>query len=800
MRALILAARNAAADVRSREGSSALGQAVLSPSPHVITGYEILGELHRGGQGVVYRGLQKSTNRTVAIKVMKEGPFAGEASRLRFEREVNILAQLDHRCIIGIIDRGVSAGSHFLVMDYVDGCPLDRFARDRRLDLPARLRLFAAVCDAVSAAHQRGVIHRDLKPGNILVNNSGEPRILDFGLAKIANDDGAATQTGQFLGSLPWASPEQFVGQHSQTDTRSDVYSLGIILYQLLTDRFPYSTAGDLHHVLSAIRDSDPPPPSSLSPNVDDDLDAITLKCLRKEPPQRYQSVGELSRDVQHYLNGEPIEAKRDSRWYLLRRMLSRHRVAAAVSAAFVILTTASAVALSILYARSRSLLSDLQSSSARIVTESSKSRKVAEFAQGMLSGIDPVSAGTLDTRLLRRILDDAAKRLDAELAGEPEVEASLRFTIGKAYQATGEYTTAAANFERAVQLRRHALGPAHLDTLAAIDALAMLYWENDQLAEAEPLCRSVLDARQSVQGADHPDRLTTLSILAEILEKQGKHREAEALARESLERRSRTLGPDDPETLSSLNNLAGILMSQQRFDEAEPLYTGAIEAETRIKGPLHPDTLRTRGNLATLYQQNGKNAESESLHREILALRRQVLGEDHPDTVRCLGNLAILLRDKGEFDEAEQLIRKVVESTRRTSGDKHPSLSGHLMTLSSLLGKKGDFVQAEKLLHEAIAIDEISLPPDHFQRISRKLGLGACLAKMGRFEESEQLLLAGHNAIKERADIPDDWKLIPVRYCVMLYQAWDAAAPGTGKAEKAAEWQAKLPTTNPAN
>lgn len=350
MRAMILSAQNAAAQVRAREGSSGWGHAALTPLPHVITGYEILGELHRGGQGVVYRGVQKSTNRTVAIKVMKEGPFAGETSRLRFEREVNILAQLDHRCIIGIIDRGVSAGSHFLVMDFVDGRPLDKFARDNQLDLLARLRLFIAVCDAVSAAHQRGVIHRDLKPGNILVNAAGEPRILDFGLAKIASDDSAAaTQTGQFLGSLPWASPEHFVGQHSQTDTRSDVYSLGIILYQLLTDRFPYSTTGDLQHVLSAIRDAQPPPPSDVSPNIDDDLDAIALKCLHKEPPQRYQSVGELSRDIQRYLNHEPIEAKRDSRWYLLQRLLRKHRAAAAVIAAFVILSTGSAVALSIL-------------------------------------------------------------------------------------------------------------------------------------------------------------------------------------------------------------------------------------------------------------------------------------------------------------------------------------------------------------------------------------------------------------------------------------------------------------------
>lgn len=328
-----------------------LGAATITPPLDALPGYEIQGEIHRGGQGVVYRATQQATRRKVAIKVMREGPFGGWRDRIRFEREVRVLGALNHPNIVTIHESGTASGCQFFVMDYIAGSPLDVWLSGRSTPLKQILSLFVTICDAVNEAHIKGIIHRDLKPGNIRIDDDGKPHILDFGLAKVAahEDEDAKpsgmTVVGQFVGSLPWTSPEQAQGTLDRVDTRTDVYALGVVLYQALTGSFPYEVVGPMRDVLNRIVNDEPTRPSRIRKCIDRDVDAIVLKCLRKEPQRRYQTAGELGRDIQRYLDGEAVAARGDSGWYVFGKTLRRYRVPVAIAAAFAFLVGVSLLA-----------------------------------------------------------------------------------------------------------------------------------------------------------------------------------------------------------------------------------------------------------------------------------------------------------------------------------------------------------------------------------------------------------------------------------------------------------------------
>jgi serine/threonine protein kinase len=328
---LIQAARMQASH-RSRPAMRGVGMATGIP------GYTIIREIHRGGQGVVYLGRHDGTGRQVAIKLMREGALARQSERLRFDREIQVLAQLDNPNIVTIHDSGVAGGCGYYVMDYIAGQKLDEYVRNVERPLEETLRLFAKICHAVNAAHLRGVIHRDLKPGNIRVTPAGEPHVLDFGLAKLESVDGAMsaaptqmTATGQFIGSLPWASPEQVGGDDGQIDVRTDVYALGVILYELLTGRFPYDVQGPMPEVVGRIIGEMPTRPGVFNKQVNSELDTIVLKCLAKPRDSRYETPGELARDIERMLEGEPIAAKRDNWRYMSRKVVQRYWVWIAV-------------------------------------------------------------------------------------------------------------------------------------------------------------------------------------------------------------------------------------------------------------------------------------------------------------------------------------------------------------------------------------------------------------------------------------------------------------------------------------
>ncbi len=389
-----------------------------------LPGYEIVREISRGGQGVVYQAQQESTHRKVAIKVLKAGHFADDREVARFEREVHILGQLKHPNIVTIHESGRVGGNAFFVMDYISGKALDAHVAEQSQSIDDVLRLMVRVYDAVHSAHLRGVIHRDLKPSNIRIDADGEPQVLDFGLAKMAetpdeSDTPVMTVTGQFLGSLPWSSPEQAKGLSSKIDLRTDVYSLGVAFYHLLTGQFPYDVVGNMRDVLDQIIEAEPTKPSTVRRQINDEVETIVLKCLQKERNRRYQTAGEVARDIRHYLCGEPIEAKRDSTLYVLNKTLRRHKVPVALAgllflavAAFGVVSAVQAYRIAdqaeqITDERNRAIDAQAQEARARKAAE-----EVAGFLEDLFLRADPELGLGADPSV-REVLATAAARID---------------------------------------------------------------------------------------------------------------------------------------------------------------------------------------------------------------------------------------------------------------------------------------------------------------------------------------------------------------------------------------------------
>ncbi|MCA9244449.1 MAG: serine/threonine protein kinase [Phycisphaerales bacterium] len=407
-----------------------------------IAGYEIVAERSRGGQGVVYEALQIATRRRVAIKVLHDQP--GDSARARFEREVQVLAQLRHPNIVTIFDSSRDAGRCFYAMDFVDGLPLDRWlaaraAAGQQWSMRDTLRLFARICDALQSAHVRGVIHRDLKPNNVLVDAAGEPRIVDFGLAKITGDNSAAAQmtmTGQFVGSLPWSSPEQLAGSADHVDTRSDVFALGVMLFQSLTGRFPYPLDVPVAEAVQNIRSRDVPPPSQSAPSIPSDVDTLVLKCLDKDPDRRYQTAGELGRDIERFLQGQPLEARRDSIAYVLRKYAQKYRWPIVVGAAFAALVVASAIATTVLW---RQASTDRDVAREQRERADNRFKQLRRLAHTFIYDLDPRISDLPGSTPARLFVTQTAKEYLDAIASDPDADHDLVVETAVAYRKIGE-------------------------------------------------------------------------------------------------------------------------------------------------------------------------------------------------------------------------------------------------------------------------------------------------------------------------------------------------------------------------
>lgn len=801
---------------RSEDGLLAELQSLVRPASSVaIRGYSDLVEFRRGGQGVVYIATQTATRRRVAIKIMLETGRTSAETRRRFEREIDLVASLNHPNIVRVFDGGVTDdGRNYCVMQFIDGVSLDELIgkdADGLLGAPRVVAaLFAKIAEAVAFAHRRGVIHRDLKPSNVRIDPTGEPHVLDFGLAKpigeIAAEFSMMSVSGQFMGSLPWASPEQAEGATSRIDVRTDVYSLGVVLFQMLTGQFPYSVNGNLSEVLDNIRNSEPLPPQRLRSAVDDELSTIVLKCLSKDPERRYQSAAELARDMRHYLAGEPIEAKRDSAWYALRKTMNRYRTAMRVGGAMLAVSIAASAGMGYLYLRATDAektatdrLEQIQAankaeSAARQAAqeEAARATKIGGFLDKTLRFVDPWKHPGRDITPMREMLDDALRRMEREFADDPAVEAALAATIGENYWTLGLFESSESVLRRAVALSQRVHGPEHKGTMHAVYTLASMLTEYGKHAESEKLLRELLATQRRVLPADDPAIFRTLNNLGYDIDWQGRVAEAAEYYQLALDGLRRHLGDRHAETLHTMNNLAIALGSLGKHDEGDRLFHEMIAGRSETLGSNHPETLQGRMNLAQSYVLYGRVAEGEKLLRELVPDIESALGERHPLFLSLLGNWASALGTLGKLDECAALEKRALEIEIATVGSDHPrtlhrknqlvtTMIGQrrleealpiardlvvdmrrvlgpddLRTLTAagnfayLLNEKGDGPAAAAMWREIIANAENKLGKTASPAISAHSNLGGYLADQADWPAAEVEYRAAHAALVE--------------------------------------------------
>lgn len=758
-----------------------------------VPGYRVLEEIFRGGQGVVYKAIQTATKRTVAIKMLLAGGFATPMQRARFEREIEIVGTLRHPNIVTIYESGSLVGGRVgFTMEYVDGRPLDEWIAQQRtrpeagaaaLGPPERRRgpilsLFRATCDAVSYAHQRGVIHRDLKPSNILVDDQNQPHILDFGLAKALGDTShrELTRSGEFMGTIAYAAPEQVRGQYADVDTRTDVYALGVIAYEMLTGRAPYPTDGPLSTVVRNIVELEPSRPSSISPGVDDELETIILTALSKDPARRYQSAAALLIDVDHYLAGEPLDARRDSVPYLLRKFLRRHRLPAAIAAAFLLVLTVGFVTTLTFWGSAVRERNEAR----RARFDEQRQRETAEavnrFLQDLVASANP--DGTLGQHAtLRQALAAAAIRLDAgALTAQPDVHAALRLTIGDVFRQLGRYDEAETHLQRALELRSAQQGTLHAQVAPVLDALAMLAADRGNPRAAADFAQRALDARRLAASVSDPDVLRNTGLLAvylsragddaraatlfaqalalarrpsaespamhvklasdygNFLRERGRLLEAQAWLREALERCRAWSSRGDDDLPGALTNLGGVLLQGGDVFAARELFEEVLTLRRTQFRADHPGIADALNNLVGTYDALGDWEESVALLRDALDIARSALGNDHPRVCWFRRNLAGQLAKLGRYDESELLLREIVAANWRTYGSPNEKVADSLLAHAEALGRQRRYDEALAAQRQAVPILRAigltdRLASAHAQLYSWELAAGRRLA-----------------------------------------------------------------------
>jgi non-specific serine/threonine protein kinase/serine/threonine-protein kinase len=626
-------------------------------------------------------------------------------------------------------------------MEYIPAArTLTDYAASRSLGTRDRLGLFIKVCDAVHHGHTKGIIHRDLKPANILVDSSGQPKIIDFGVARTTDSDMAAvtlqTDVGQLVGTLQYMSPEQCAADPHDIDTRADVYSLGVILYELLCGRPPHDLSGA--SVLDAariVRETPAPRPSTINATLRGDLETITLKAIDKDRDRRYRSASELADDLKRYLNSEPISARPASLVYQLRMFARRNR-------ALVTLVTAAIVLLCLSVIGITWAAVQINSARTRAQTQAENAEALNTFLRDMLTLAAP-SRAQGSTVTVRDAVDLAASKLSSFSPEQGEVEAGVRAVIGTTYRALGAFDAAEPHLRRALEIRRERLGPEHPLTLVSITDMALLLNDRGDSQTAAQMLRSALDTQTRVAGPDARDTLRTQSALAWVYHDLGRSADAEGLFRSALNGQRRTNGSASPQAVKSMTELAMALIDEHKLDEADALLARAVEAGRLALGEKHPDFLYTNNIRGWLLTNQGKHEEALKTYTSVVAAAKEVMPPNHAWTLLWTNNLGWAMVRCRKFADAEPVLRDVLGRQRQLLGDTHR------------------------------------------ETLRAEVGLAEALAGLGRPDEAETHALHVHN---ETADRGPGWlAAMAAESLVEIYEA-------KHDPEKAAKYRALLP------
>jgi len=731
--------------------------------PRSIGPYRLIKKIGEGGMGQVWLAQQSAPlERKVALKLIRVGMYDDDVLK-RFASERQALANMNHPAIAKVFDAGATAdGQPYFVMEYVQGLPISDYCDEKRLKIRERLELFIEVCEGVQHAHQKAIMHRDLKPANILVvkvDGKARPRIIDFGLAKAATSrpggEGAFTQVRGWVGTPGYMSPEQADPGVLDVDTRTDVYSLGVILYELLTGALPFDPklwkTKPFDEALRHLREDETDRPSTkvssdrrgatsaalnrgtesqpLVKLLRGDLDWITMKALEKDRARRYDSCSALVADVRRYLNSEAVLATPPSFGYRAGKFVRRHRVPVIASSAVAVLLVALAASMTLQAVR-------IARERDRANREAAAAKSVSEFLTGLFRVSDPSEARG-NSITARQILDQGVKQVEAGLSGQPEVQARLMGTMGEVYWSLGLFKEAAPLLEKAVETRQRVLGPEHPDTLRSMYLVGKNLNDDGRYAEAEKLLREVLEAQRRVLGPEHPETVSSMIGIAGVIYEEGRYQEAEKLQRELLDMQRRAFAPDDRRALMAMNNLAVNLDTQGRYAEAEQLYREALELEHRTFGPDHPLTLQSMTNVARVLNNETKYADAERLLRETLDMQRRVLGSEHQDTLWSTQVLAESLRAEGHLLDAEKLQRETLSIRERVLGPEHPDTLGSMEVLAVTLDMLHRYPEAAELYRKAIDVQKRVLGPDHPATASSKYDLACNFALSGRRDQA---------------------------------------------------------------